>query len=114
MSLVVAQSKSLSSWETELKNQLYLLREHTNGSVYVRVGEVTLIFRDCAHALNAMLVQPDEQNTDSTLSYVLGRNVHANTPEQLYDGTNAVFLRLLTGDTDPTTPPYISVAIHVG
>jgi hypothetical protein len=34
--------------------------------------------------------------------------------EQLYDGTNAVFLRLLTGDTDPTTPPYISVAIHVG
>ena len=48
-----------------------------------------------------------------TLRYVLGRDVHANTPEQLYDGTNAVFLRLLTGDTDPTTPPEIGVAVHV-
>jgi hypothetical protein len=44
---------------------------------------------------------------------VLGRNVHANTTEQLYDGTNAVFLSLLTGKSDPTVPPEIGVAVHV-
>ena len=48
-----------------------------------------------------------------TLRYVLGRDVHANTPEQLLDGTNAVFLSLLTGNSDPTTPPEIGVAVHV-
>jgi hypothetical protein len=45
--------------------------------------------------------------------YVLGRNVHANTTEQLYDGTNAVFLSLLAGNSDPSTPPEIGVAVHV-
>ena len=58
-------------------------------------------------------VNESEHITNSISRYVLGRNIHANTPEQLYDGTNAVFLRLLTGDTDPTTPPEIGVSVHV-
>jgi hypothetical protein len=45
--------------------------------------------------------------------YVIGRNIHANTVEQLFDGTNAVFLALLTGNSDPSTPPEIGVSVHV-
>jgi nucleoside-diphosphate-sugar epimerase len=44
---------------------------------------------------------------------VIGRNIHANTVEQLFDGTNAVFLALLTGNSDPSTPPEIGVSVHV-
>jgi len=58
-------------------------------------------------------VKEIEWDTDSIPRYVLGRNVHASTPKQLYDGTNAVFLNLLTGDSDPTTPPEIGVSVHV-
>jgi len=58
-------------------------------------------------------IRQDERTLTQILRYVLGRNVHANTTKQLYDGTNAVFLSLLTGDTDPTTPPEIGVAVHV-
>lgn len=58
-------------------------------------------------------VERIELDTDSIPRYVLGRNVHANTPEQFYDGTNAVFLNLLTGDTDPTTAPEFGVSVHV-
>jgi hypothetical protein len=58
-------------------------------------------------------VEKIEWDTDSIPRYVLGRNVHANTPEQFYEGTNAVFLNLLTGDTDPTTPPEDVVFVHV-
>lgn len=43
---------------------------------------------------------------------MIGRNIHANTVEQLYDGTNAVFLALLTGTSDQG-PPEIGVAVHV-
>jgi nucleoside-diphosphate-sugar epimerase len=50
---------------------------------------------------------------DSSIRYVIGRNIHANTVEQLFDGTNAVFLALLTGNSDPSTPPEIGVSIHV-
>jgi hypothetical protein len=55
----------------------------------------------------------NENNTDWLPRYVLGRDVLAKTPEQLVDGTNAVFLNLLTGNSDPTTPPEIGVAVHV-
>jgi nucleoside-diphosphate-sugar epimerase len=44
---------------------------------------------------------------------VIGRNIHANTVEQLFDGTDAVFLALLTGNSDPSTPPEIGVSVHV-
>lgn len=50
---------------------------------------------------------------DKTSRYVIGRNVHANTTEQLFEGTNAVFLALLTGNSDPSTPPELGQAVHV-
>lgn len=43
---------------------------------------------------------------------MIGSNIHAHTAEQLYDGTNAVFLALLTGTSDQG-PPEIGVAVHV-
>jgi nucleoside-diphosphate-sugar epimerase len=52
-------------------------------------------------------------SADLSLRYVIGRNIHANTVEQLFDGTNAIFLALLTGNSDPSTPPEIGVSVHV-
>lgn len=45
--------------------------------------------------------------------YVIGRNVLATTPAQLFEGTNAIFLALLTGNVDPNGPPEVGVAVHV-
>lgn len=44
---------------------------------------------------------------------MIGRNVHAKTTEQLFDGTNVVFLALLTGNSDPNGPPELGQAVHV-
>lgn len=44
---------------------------------------------------------------------MIGRNIHAKAVEQLFDGTNAVFLALLTGNSDATAPPEIGVSVHV-
>lgn len=45
--------------------------------------------------------------------YVIGRNLLANTPAQLFEGTNATFLALLTGNSDPNTPPDVGMSVHV-
>jgi hypothetical protein len=45
--------------------------------------------------------------------YVIGGNVHATKKEELFEGTNAVFLSILTGQSDPSVPPELGIAIHV-
>lgn len=52
-------------------------------------------------------------HTDLRRSFVIGRNIHANTKKQLFEGTNAIFLALLTGQSDPNVPPEIGMAVHV-
>ncbi|KAM0715584.1 hypothetical protein Q7P37_009082 [Cladosporium fusiforme] len=45
--------------------------------------------------------------------YVIGRNLLANKPGELFEGTNAIFLALLTGNSDPSGPPEVGISVHV-
>lgn len=44
---------------------------------------------------------------------MIGPNLIAKTAAQLYEGTNAVFLALMTGRSDGSDPPEPGMAIHV-
>jgi hypothetical protein len=87
---------------------------HTYGSGDQRPVVDAALLRSSGDDVQSLTVNSvQDEIADCKDRYVLGRNIHATTTEQLYDGTNMNAVFLLTGGSDPAVPPEIGLAVHV-